>query len=245
MLYYSSWWPTLFYYISIYFLTVVALTQLRMDCHCYFMAADKESNHFNLESPSMSRSGLTTQDTHAKSIAFRGLTFEATTCERSHVEKTNNTEMINCTSANGTSSTRRTLVEWCGSLQHNESVKWQEWKKKLVQQGFWESARWEAHIHGPVPLSNAVHLASHWQPYLVCLSSQPGCVSIKKASRHFNLWPWTQSQAMIWLGCSEQDYQQTHDIYSNKKIVMHWSSLIRWWSSWEHDAVLTGSMSVF
>lgn len=61
-------------------------------------------------------------------------------------------------------------------------------EKKLFREGFWESALWGAHIHSAIPLLNAFHLESHpatSQLFLFYLSSQPVCLSIKKALRLF------------------------------------------------------------
>lgn len=71
---------------------------------------------------------------------------------------------------------KRMLGSCYGSLQHNQSVNDRNWKKKLVQEGFWESALWGAHIHGPAPLLGAVHLASQ-RPSLIHVSPKPLCTA--------------------------------------------------------------------
>lgn len=95
-------------------------------------------------------------------------------------------------------------------------------EKKLVWEGFWESALWGALVHSPSPLLNAVHLASHQarkQPYLIHLSSQPVCLFIKKPLQLFHPVVMNTTRYYLTRIFRAKSYPQT--LQSNKKTLVY------------------------
>lgn len=90
--------------------------------------------------------------------------------------------------------------------------------KKLVQEGFWESALWGAHIHSPRSIVGC------------CSSSQPANSHISSVYHHnppvspskdsyFNLWTHEHNNSYE-SDFLSKNYQQIHWIQSNKRMLV-------------------------